>query len=42
MANSIDPAFERFTKLEPELSAALVIGQNESDTRLKILGSDSF
>ena len=37
MANSIDPAFEQFTKLEPELSAALVIGQNESDTRLKIL-----
>jgi predicted type IV restriction endonuclease len=37
MSNVIDPAFERFTKLEPEINAALNVGQNESDTRLKIL-----
>jgi hypothetical protein len=37
MSNVIDTAFERFNTLEPELSAALTAGQNESDTRLKVL-----
>jgi hypothetical protein len=37
MSNAIDPAFDRLNALEPELSAALAAGQNESDTRLKVL-----
>ena len=37
MSNTIDPAFERFTNLEAEIRAALAAGQNESDTRLKVL-----
>jgi predicted type IV restriction endonuclease len=37
MSNSIDPAFERFMRLEVEIRGAIQIGQNESDTRLKVL-----
>jgi len=37
MANSIDPAYERFLKLRPEIEAALSSKPNESDTRLKVL-----
>ena len=37
MSNTIDPAFERFMKLRSEIRSALVVGQNESDTRLKVL-----
>lgn len=37
MANSIDPAFERFLKLKPEIESALAVKPNESDTRLKVL-----
>lgn len=37
MSNTIDPAFERFMKLKAEIRSALVVGQNESDTRLKVL-----
>lgn len=37
MSNVVDPAFERFMKLESDIAAALKSGQNESDTRLKVL-----
>jgi hypothetical protein len=37
MTNSIDPAYERFLKLKPEIEAALSVKPNESDTRLKVL-----
>ncbi|MDP2367236.1 ATP-binding protein [Rhodoferax sp.] len=37
MANSIDPAYERFLALKPEIEAALKTKPNESDTRLKVL-----
>ena len=37
MSNTIDPAFERFMKLKAEIRSALVVGQNESDMRLKVL-----
>ena len=37
MANSIDPAYERFLALKPTLEAALAGAPNESDTRLKVL-----
>jgi predicted type IV restriction endonuclease len=37
MPYSIDAAFERLVKLEAELRASLFVGQNESDTRLKVL-----
>lgn len=37
MANSIDPAFERFLKLKPEIQGALRAKPNESDVRLKVL-----
>jgi hypothetical protein len=37
MANSIDPAFERFLRLKPEIESALLANPNESDTRLKVL-----
>jgi AAA ATPase domain len=37
MANSIDPAYERFLKLKPEIESALRGEPNESDTRLKVL-----
>jgi hypothetical protein len=40
MVNSIDPAYERSRKLEPEIEAALKTKPNESDTRLK--GLDRF
>ena len=37
MANSIDPAYERFLELKSEIQAALKAKPNESDTRLKVL-----
>lgn len=37
MSYSIDAAFERLVALEAELRAGLKAGQNESDTRLKVL-----
>jgi len=37
MGNSIDPAFERLSKLLPDIEAALCAKPNESDTRLKVL-----
>jgi hypothetical protein len=37
MANAIDPAFERLQHIERDLAATLLVGPNESDTRLKIL-----
>jgi hypothetical protein len=37
MTNPIDPAYERFIKLKPEIVSALKGKPNESDTRLKVL-----
>ena len=37
MANSIDAAYARFLKLQPEIETALKHKPNESDTRLKVL-----
>src|ERR1700716_666766 len=37
MSNLIELAAERLMKLEPEIRAALAVGPNESDTRLKVL-----
>jgi hypothetical protein len=37
MSYSIDAGFERLVALEAELRAGLKAGQNESDTRLKVL-----
>jgi predicted type IV restriction endonuclease len=37
MANSIDPAYNRFITLKPEIEAAFKTSPNESDTRLKVL-----
>jgi hypothetical protein len=37
MNYSIDAAFERLNALESELRAGLKAGQNEADTRLKVL-----
>ncbi len=37
MGNSIDLAYERLLKIEPEFSESLRLKPNESDTRLKVL-----
>jgi hypothetical protein len=37
MANSIDQAYERLLKIRAEIEAAITVGPNEADTRLKVL-----
>ena len=37
MANSIDQAYERLLKIKAEIEAAIAVGPNEADTRLKVL-----
>jgi hypothetical protein len=37
MSNLIKLSAERLRKLEPEIRAALEVGPNEADTRLKVL-----